>query len=94
MSMKAALVELEAKIAEAGAAIAAHDERIKPGDAAIDALLDEENALKARIVEAVKARDAMRGMPVEDYLALKQRYGRLCATRMQLKATIAAEPAE
>jgi len=94
MSMKAALVELEAKIATLGEQIAEHDENIASGDAAIDALLEEENALKARINAAVTARDELRGMPIEDYLALKERYGRLCATRMQLRATIAAEPSD
>lgn len=85
---QAAIAEIEAKMAETKAAIDGIDARIEPVDAEIDALLVQQQELQARINALVPKLDEARGMPALEYLELKRKYGRLAATRMQLRATL------
>lgn len=75
-------------MAEVKAVIDGVNERIAPVDAEIDALLVEQQELQQRIDAAAGKLTAARGMPPLDYLELKRKYGRLAATRMQLRQTL------
>jgi chromosome segregation ATPase len=83
----AALQEIEAKMAELKAVIDGVDARLVPVDAEIDALLEEQQKLQRAIDIAAEKLAAARGMPPAEYLELKRKYGRLAATRMQLRQT-------
>jgi chromosome segregation ATPase len=84
--LQKAITSLEGTIAQYKAKVDAIDKAIAPVDAEIDAILEEENLLKARLAAATAKLTAARGMPPEEYVAFKKKYGMLCATRMSMIA--------
>lgn len=74
-------------MAELKAIIDGVDARLAPVDAQIDALLEEQQKVQRAVDLAVLKLNEARGMPPAEYLELKRKYGRLAATRMQLRQT-------
>lgn len=87
-STQAAIREIEAKMAELKVIIDGVNERIAPVDTAIDAIIAQQQELEARAQALLPKLVEARGMPAEEYLELKRKYGRLAATRMQLRETL------
>lgn len=87
-STQAAIREIEAKMAELKLVINGVDERVAPVDAAIDTIIAQQQELEARAQALVPKLAEARGMPADEYLELKRKYGRLAATRMQLRQTL------
>lgn len=86
MSIAATLEQIERKMAVHKATIDAINERIAPVDAEIDALLEQQQAIGRQIDALVPKLAEARGMPADQYLALKREYGQLASTRMQLRS--------
>lgn len=88
MSMKAALKEIEAKMANLQAKVDAGRAAMRPHRAELDKLLEEQVALQAKIDAKVADTQAARGVSGEDWVALKRELGILAATRMQMRQAL------
>lgn len=89
MSIKDTLTQIESRMAGMKAEIDVINARMEPIDAEIDALIEQEQAIRARMAEATERLNQARGEP-QAYLKLKREYGVLAATRMQLRSALPA----
>ena len=90
MNIKQMIEQVEAEMAPMQAQIDAINERLAPVDAEIDAQIAQEQAIRAQMTEATAKLEAARGMPGQEYLAFKRKFGQLASTRMQLRKMLEA----